>query len=65
MITTQKTVRTEFWHQHQHQHPQFERVSGWTQKKYDTDIRMAFCDFVESLSRSEQISQDLAFRVTL
>ena len=63
MITTQKTVRTEFWHQHQH--PQFERVSGWTQNKYDTDIRMAFCNFVESLSRSEQISQDLALRVTL
>jgi hypothetical protein len=61
MITTQKTVRTEFWNSH----PHFERVSGWTQNKYDTDIRMAFCDFVESLSRSEQINQDLAFRVTL
>jgi hypothetical protein len=61
MITTQKTVRTEFWNSH----PQFERVSGWTQNKYDTDIRSAFCDFVEFLSRSEQINHDLAYRVTL
>lgn len=60
-ITTQRQLRAEFWHNH----PQFKRHSGWTQNQYPADIRMAWCDFVESIRRNGDISEALADRATL
>ncbi len=60
-ITTQAEVRAFFWETH----TGFTRKPGRTQNDYPCDIRMAFCDFVESLSRSGVISEALARKVTL
>ena len=61
MITTQKDLRAEFWRTH----PQFKRVPGWTQNDYRTDIRVAWCDFIETLYRDGIISKGLGERATL
>ena len=59
MITTQAELRREFWRQH----PNLDRkkVKG----DYKTDTRVAFCDFIEHMVRSGQISEALAERATL
>ena len=59
MITTQAELRCEFWRQH----PNLDRkkVKG----DYKTDTRVAFCDFIEHMVRSGQISDALAQRATL
>lgn len=36
-----------------------------TGKMYQTDVRCAFVDFIDHLERSNQISTELARRVTL
>ena len=61
MITTQKQLRAEFWRNHS----QFKRVLGWDQNKYPTDVRVAWCDFVDDMYQSDQISKGLAERATL
>jgi len=61
MITTQKALRNEFWYQH----PQYKRVSGWKQNDYKVDIRVAWCDFIDNLYQSDQISKGLVERATL
>lgn len=68
MMTTQKQVRAQFWLSHA-------GVPGITPRKirdysgngrmHNTDTRCAFVDFVDMLSRSGEISQSLAERVTL
>ena len=60
-ITTQRELRTEFWHNH----PQFKRRGRTKQNDYPADIRMAWCDFVESCRRNGDISEALANRATL
>lgn len=59
MITTQAELRREFWRQH----PNLDRkkVKG----DYKTDTRVAFCDFIDHMARSGQISEALAQRATL
>jgi hypothetical protein len=59
MITNQKELRREFWRQH----PDLDRrkVKG----DYKTDTRIAFCDFIEHMACSGQISEALARRATL
>lgn len=59
MITTQAEMRREFWRQH----PDLDRrkVKG----DYKTDTRIAWCDFIEHMARSGQISEALAQRATL
>lgn len=61
MITTQKALRNEFWYRH----PQYKRVSGWKQNDYPTDIRIAWCEFIDNLYQSDQISKGLVERATL
>ena len=61
MITTQKALRNEFWYQH----PQYKRVAGWKQNNYHTDIRIAWCEFIDNLYQSDQISKGLVERATL
>lgn len=61
MITTQKQLRAEFWRYY----PELKRIPGKTQNEYPTDVRVAWCDFVERMYRSGQISEALADRATL
>lgn len=63
MFTTQKQIRESFWESF----PQYasERRARKTQNDYKCDIRMTFCDYVESLRRDGQISEKLAYNVTL
>ena len=65
MLTTQRQVRALFWETF----PELPRrkipnYSG-NGTMYPTDTRCTFVDFVDSLSKSGEISQDLAQRVTL
>lgn len=74
MITTQKELRAAFWEAH----PQFNRAIPCSltrngrvfripksQNEYPTDVRVAWCDFVEYMNRGGQISEALAQRATL
>ena len=68
MLTTQAQVRAAFWRDHA-------KVPGITKRKipnysgngrmHTTDTRCAFADYVDQLSKSGEISQALAQRVTL
>ena len=60
-MTTQKAIRTSFWHAF----PNFQRRPGQKQNDYSTTIRSAFCDWVDYLQKSEQITEALANRATL
>lgn len=70
MITTQRELRDEFWRQH----PRFkrrmvkvgpDRYRQATQNDYPTDVRVAWCDWVDHMNKSNQISDALAERATL
>lgn len=61
MITTQRQLRKEFWRYY----PELKRIPGKTQNEYQTDVRVAWCDFVERMYRAGQISEALADRATL
>lgn len=80
MITTQQGLRAEFWAQHprfrrrnkvEHIYDSYQmkvtdiRVAPCTQNDYPADIRMAWCDFVDSMQRDGNISMALAERATL
>lgn len=62
MITTQNEVRAAFW-------AQLPQASGYykskRQNEQPTDVRVAFCDYVDNLARNGEISDKLAQRVTL
>jgi hypothetical protein len=62
-FTTQRQIRAEFW-------TAYCMVPGVSRKRladgdYNTDTRVAFCDFVDALARNGDISESLAQRVTL
>jgi len=56
-------VREAFWDENSEFADEF--VEGKTQNEYRTDIRVAFVDWVDSLSRDGRISEGLASEVTL
>ena len=60
-MTTQKQIRAAFWHAF----PAFTRIPGQSQNDYPATIRASFCDWVDYLRASEQISKKLANRATL
>ena len=62
-MKTQVEVRKAFWTMH----PEFmsEYKSRKRQNEYSCNVRVSFCDFVESLRRDRAITEALAFRVTL
>ncbi len=62
-MRTQTEVRDSFWESH----PQFIPLRRATkrQNSYPCDVRMAFCDYIDSLRRDDGISESLAGRVTL
>ena len=63
-FTTQIEVRDAFWLTFCVEGKPRE-FRGKSQNDLPADVRMAFCDFVESLSRDRLISEALAQRVTL
>lgn len=62
-MRTFKEVRNSFWENH----PQFkdEYRKTWSQNKYRADIRVSFTDWVDHLMKSGEITEKLAYRVTL
>ena len=63
-MTTQKQIKQAFW-QTFFIESRLTEYKGKTQNDLPVDIRMAFVDFVDSLSRDKVISEKLASRVTL
>jgi hypothetical protein len=64
-MTNQKQIRAAFWQSHPEANRKRIRDHAGTGKMYTTDTRCAFVDFLDSLSRSGQISEALANRATL
>ena len=68
MITTQKELRRRFW-------ADMADVPGVTSRKitnysgngtmHNTDTRCAWCDWLDSMCKSGEVSPDLADRATL
>jgi hypothetical protein len=65
MLTTQAAVRAAFWNDLGVMGAPGTRKPGKTQNNYPADVRMAWVDYVDMLQRSGEISEALAFRVTL
>lgn len=66
MLTTQAQVRRSFWGCAQYDEAKEKRLKRAREgKDYRTDVRCAFVDYVDALCRSGEISEGLAFRVTL
>lgn len=61
MITTQKELRAAFWESH----PEYGRYEGRKQNECPASVRLTWCDFVEHMHRSGEISDSLADRATL
>lgn len=66
-IKTQVQVRESFWAFLREANPGLAAKYRRTKRQndYPTDIRVSFVDFVESLRMDGQISEALAYRVTL
>ena len=62
-ITTQKALRVAFWSQAGVM-TDFYRVS-YRQNDYSATVRCHWCDYVEIMRKSGQISEKLANRATL
>lgn len=64
-ITTQKQLRAEFWETF----PDLprKRITDYagTGKMYPTDTRCAWVDWIDSLSKNDEISEELASRASL
>jgi hypothetical protein len=66
-ITTQRELRRAFWSDHpaiERQARKARRLTA-TQNDHPTDTRVAWCDYVDHMERSGQISRSLAYRATL
>lgn len=66
-MTTQKQIRAAFWELHPdlEAHARKWGIKTAPQNRHNATTRTAFVDFVDYLSRSGQISEALAQRVTL
>ena len=62
-MKTTPEVRQAFWDAH----PEFknEYRKTWRQNQYRTDIRVSFVAYVDHLRQNGEISDNLAYRVTL
>lgn len=65
MITTQKELRAAFWAAHPDASRRIIRDYAGTGRMYCTDTRVAWCDYVDLMARSGEISEALADRATL
>ena len=66
-MKTIKEVRQSFWSFLDECRPDLaaQFKARQTQNKYSVDVRVSFVDYVDSLAKSEEISEALASRVTL
>jgi L,D-peptidoglycan transpeptidase YkuD (ErfK/YbiS/YcfS/YnhG family) len=66
-MTTQKQIRAAFWQAHRHieAHARKWGIKTAPQSRHNATTRTAFCDFVDYLARTGEISEALAFRATL
>lgn len=67
MYTTQKQIRKAFWQYLKETSPEI-YAKGKRSKPQDdqpTDVRVSFCNFVDHLQKSGEISEKLAWKVTL
>ena len=65
MMTSQKQIRAAFWATFPNLPRRKIKDYAGTGRMYHVDTRCAFVDFVDYLQTSGQISEDLAYRVTL
>ncbi len=67
MITTQRELRKAFWNDHPHFAEQARAAGILTapQDEHCATVRYAFCDWLDYLQKSGQISERLADRATL
>jgi len=67
--TTQAQIRAAFWREHPRARRAYvngpRRPIPAPQNQQPVDTRIAFCDFVDALSKNGEISAHLADRVTL
>jgi len=64
VYTSQREIRDAFWGVY-FVTGKPRRYYGKTQKDMPTDVRIAFCDFVNYLRNQDAISENLAGKVTL
>jgi hypothetical protein len=64
-ITTQKALRAAFWRDNPGLSRRMIPAYSGKGRMYCTDIRVAWCDYVESQARAGVISEALADRATL
>ena len=66
-MTTQKQIRAAFWlcHPSLESHALKWGIKTAPHNRHNAETRTAFADFVDTLHRSGEISEALAFRVTL
>ena len=64
MITNQKDLRRAFWQAHPQYSPR-KMSRAYRGYYHTTDTRVAWVDWIDSLSRDGQISEALASRATL
>lgn len=62
-LTTEEEVRSSFWQTYPEYYPEYRL--HYSQNHYRTDIRVAFCDFVDGLQKDGVITEELADNVTL
>lgn len=66
MITNQKQLRRLFWQENpQLAHLHKRTVKNGDHRDYPTDVRVSFVDWLDSLHRDGQVSDQLAHRATL
>lgn len=65
MLTTQKEVRRRFWQDNPDLSKKKITDYSGEGKMYTTDTRCAFSGYIDMLCRDGEISQELAYRVTL
>lgn len=65
MIDGEDKVNELFWQEHPEWEEAKPTVKMGDDRVYKTDIRVAYCDFVENLVRSGQITEELASEITL
>jgi len=64
-ITTQAQLRREFWQTFPDLPRQRIRDYSGTGTMYRTDTRVAWCNWLDALSKGDEISAELADRATL
>ncbi len=68
MVTTQREPRRRFWAECEHiagvSRRKITNYAG-TGKMHNTDTRCAWCDWLDAMSKSGEVSPELADRATL